>query len=302
MKLTVFIFVFGLLAFVSADKLDDLFEEIRKLVEALKDASDKEDATGVCKCRLNTENRIVGGEEAIKNSIPWQVSLASLQDNHFCGGLIVNKDYVMTSAQCVKNLKADQIKVRVGIHKLDDPTMKNHTYMVDSIISHDFEDPQSGGDIALLKLDSSIKLEEGVSESACLNFDAKEYTEKFLVSGWGTTERSYQSVFFDYSYTGPISNVLKQSSHVLNKDADCKDYNICVKPSTEGDSICQGDSGGPLQYTANGKTTVDGVASFVSGEKSMHGKVYFCNGPSGFTRLSYYEDWVKATIGDKFCS
>ena len=67
------------------------------------------------------QNRIIGGEEAPKRNIvkinfcfvfseyvylldefPWQISLRIL-GIHDCGGSIINKNQVITAANCVKN-------------------------------------------------------------------------------------------------------------------------------------------------------------------------------------------------------
>ena len=58
------------------------------------------------------DNKIVGGNEVVPNSIPYQVSLKRLSRGAghtgsaagtcrgFCGGVIVSKDHILTAAHC----------------------------------------------------------------------------------------------------------------------------------------------------------------------------------------------------------
>uniref|UniRef100_A0A3Q2YQD2 chymotrypsin n=1 Tax=Hippocampus comes TaxID=109280 RepID=A0A3Q2YQD2_HIPCM len=45
-------------------------------------------------------SRIVNGEEAVPHSWPWQVSLQDYTGFHFCGGSLVNENWVVTAAHC----------------------------------------------------------------------------------------------------------------------------------------------------------------------------------------------------------
>jgi len=64
---------------------------------------------------------VVNGEEATPNSWPWQTSLR-LRDwpynnayGHYCGGSLIEKDWVLTAAHCVaKNPDPTVWRVIVG--------------------------------------------------------------------------------------------------------------------------------------------------------------------------------------------
>lgn len=44
-------------------------------------------------------SRIIGGEEAVPYSWPWQVSV-QISDQHICGGAVLAKEWVVTAAHC----------------------------------------------------------------------------------------------------------------------------------------------------------------------------------------------------------
>ena len=63
--------------------------------------------------------RIVGGNEANPNSIPWQAALVRRGGTTpFCGGTIICPRYVMTAAHCTGR-GASRIQVIAGEHDLD---------------------------------------------------------------------------------------------------------------------------------------------------------------------------------------
>ena len=61
--------------------------------------------------------RIVGGEEATKGRYPYQVALVNGDGHQYCGGTLVDKDWVLSAAHCHGKNKD---RVHVGRHDLTD--------------------------------------------------------------------------------------------------------------------------------------------------------------------------------------
>ena len=57
-------------------------------------------------------SRIVGGTVAAVNSWPWQVMLTDNYGRQFCGGSLVDPDWVLTAAHCLVWETPSSVKIR----------------------------------------------------------------------------------------------------------------------------------------------------------------------------------------------
>ncbi|XP_055931906.1 chymotrypsin-like elastase family member 2A [Argiope bruennichi] len=122
-------------------------------------------------------DRMVGGEAAVPNSWPWQVSLqrmGSEPNTHFCGGTLVNAQWVLTATHCVKwRYNPWDFKIVLGAHgKFTKTPYEQIRYNTKVIAYPDLEGEyirgyNSADDISLIKLNAPVTFNEGV-QPACL--------------------------------------------------------------------------------------------------------------------------------------
>jgi len=226
--------------------------------------------------------RIVNGEDAKVGEIPYQVSLQQKSSNfHFCGGSVLNENYVITAAYCVADEKEEDIQVIAGTIDLTDRQTKSQHEVV-KIIVHEEYDPSNSwiNDIALLKIKPPFKLSTTIGKVLLPPNDTVLTNLVAVMSGWG---RLWQG--------GSTVTKLQRVSVVTADQAFCKykykwdmGYNVfptqvCTNSSDRGP--CHGDSGGPL--TANGK-----LIGLVSWMNNCGSTVY----PTVYTRVGSYLNWI----------
>lgn len=79
------------------------------------------------------EGRIVGGQTATPGQFPYQVSLRSAANSHFCGGFLINVRWVGSAAHCTINRSVVNINVIVGAqNRITGGT----THSVSRIVNH----------------------------------------------------------------------------------------------------------------------------------------------------------------------
>jgi len=223
-------------------------------------------------CGEGLADRIVGGDEADPNSIPWQVAMVYANSNSIrCGGTILCDKFVMTAAHCVdQGTSTSSIQIMAGEHDLlnnmDDATRHN----VKAINNHpNWNGASMDYDYSILELTEPISLSgNSKARAACLPaatdtiFD-QIYEKNFTVSGWGALSQG-----------GSTSKVLHHVTVPWVSDEDCKSsYGqttitsrmICAGNLQNGGvDSCQGDSGGPLTWVdpTTQKVKLIGVVSF----------------------------------------
>ncbi|KAF6213201.1 hypothetical protein GE061_010917 [Apolygus lucorum] len=253
-----------------------------------------------CSCGLtNKKNRIVGGKETEINEYPW-MCLLTYHGEFYCGGTLINHRYVLTAAHCVSGFRASRIRVRLLEHnqKLDNETTLIERG-VSKVIKHaGYSTVTLDNDIALLKLDEDVEIEDEFMP-ACLPPLKKSFAgETGIVTGWGVTAAGKLR---GDDIRAHISPVLQELEVPIMSNEECRnsgymknqitDNMLCAGFKEGGKDSCQGDSGGPLHVADGIHHQVVGVVSWGQGCARP-------NYPGVYNRVNRYIPWIQKYTAD----
>lgn len=228
--------------------------------------------------------RIVNGEDAVPGSWPWQVSLQDSTGFHFCGGSLINENWVVTAAHC--GVSTSHLVVA---GEFDQGSSQEAVQVLK--IAKVFKNPSFNlltirNDITLIKLAKPATFSKTVS-AVCL----PEATDDFpagtqcVTTGWGKIKSS--------ATTTP--DKLQQAVLPLVSKADCQKYwgtritDVMICAGANGVSSCNGDSGGPLVCKKNGAWTLVGIVSWGSSTCST-------STPAVYARVTALISWVQQIL------
>uniref|UniRef100_A0A3P9AAB8 chymotrypsin n=1 Tax=Esox lucius TaxID=8010 RepID=A0A3P9AAB8_ESOLU len=228
--------------------------------------------------------RIVNGEEAVPHSWPWQVSLQQSNGFHFCGGSLINENWVVTAAHC-NVIVTSRRNVIVGEHdKGSANTAENiQSLKPAKVFTHPKWNPSTiNNDISLIKLATPARLSTTVSP-VCLAGTSDFFAPgmKCVTSGWGLLR-----------YTAPNTpNKLQQAALPLLSNEQCKTHwgsnisEVMICAGGAGATSCMGDSGGPLVCEKDNVWTLVGIVSWGSSRCST-------TTPAVYARVTELRSWV----------
>ncbi|XP_031607002.2 transmembrane protease serine 9-like [Oreochromis aureus] len=237
--------------------------------------------------KLNT--RIVGGQVAPDGSWPWQVSLQR-SGSHFCGGSLINSQWVLTAAHCFRTTPAG-LTVNLGLQSLQGSNPNAESRTVTQIIKHpNYNSGTNDNDICLLQLSSPVNFTSYISPVCLAASDSTFYSGvNSWVTGWGNTGEGV-------SLPSPQNLMEVEVPVVGNRQCNCNygvgtitDNMICAGLSAGGKDSCQGDSGGPMVSKENGRWIQAGIVSFGTGCARP-------NLPGVYARVSQYQTWINSQI------
>ncbi|XP_057375476.2 transmembrane protease serine 11D-like [Daphnia carinata] len=247
---------------------------------------------GPAKALSLDDQRIVGGNNAIKNSWPGIVAL-KLNGRFLCGGSLISRDKILTAAHCVSFWsmifpRLSGLSVELGLHTVNPTSDAQVTRRVTRVARHlGFNSNTFRNDIAILTMDSPVTFTSSISP-VCLPSPGANDTyvnQTAAIIGWGSTQRD-----------GKKASVLQQAAVRILDNSQCKkqyqgendivDHMLCAAaPNTDS---CQGDSGGPLLVQAAPESPWV-QAAIVSYGIGCADQRY----PGVYTRVTSFLPWIR---------
>ncbi|XP_041986648.1 phenoloxidase-activating enzyme 1-like [Aricia agestis] len=262
-------------------------------------------------CGIDTNgDRIYGGVDTELDEFPWMALLgyqprdSSKPLTYQCGGVLINRRYVMSAAHCVVG-EIENVVGKLTSARLGEYDIKNNQDCLNGVCAEPVQEiavmsahPHPGysdkntnrrDDISLIRLARRATLTYYIQPICLVDTSLRiEPGTDVFVAGWGKT-LSGKSSQVKQKLNLPVFSKHECVAKYRDLGADITDKQLCAGGNFAEDA-CRGDSGGPLmRRTPSGQWEAVAVVSFG----------YGCGRdgwPGIYTAVQGYIDWIQNTL------
>ncbi|KAJ8889049.1 hypothetical protein PR048_008543 [Dryococelus australis] len=175
--------------------------------------------------RSGSDERIVGGQEALEHSFPYQAALflPVKGGKSFCGGSVIADQWLLTAAHCVDSWSLLRLvspaEVVLGAHNIRKVENSQVNLTSGEVHVHPgWNRSTLRDDLALIKLSRSIQYNDNIRPvrlPSRAQMSESFAGEKATVSGWGLTSDGKKEVSFSHLQVSQSTTmrIIKQDLH-----------------------------------------------------------------------------------------
>lgn len=234
----------------------------------------------------------MNGYAAEEGQFPYQVSVLALTVNelyYVCGGSIITAEWVLSAAHCTFPHRV--FLLRFGSTQLWENGQLQRTT---DVVNHpEYDQDTLNNDVSLLRIPSPLDLMNGPLRA--INLPGPDLNRQLFVgnrsrvAGWGINSDGKYSTSLQFVDMEIVDN--PTCRRIYGEELVIDGVLCAYGFNNRRQGICGGDSGGALAVRHNGEWVQVGIAAFGALDACERGF------PSGFSRVTVYNAWIKETAG-----
>ncbi|CAL1287560.1 unnamed protein product [Larinioides sclopetarius] len=241
--------------------------------------------------------RIIGGQQAKQGQFPYTAALY-MDEEFICTASIISVTSILTAAHCVvfNGVQQPASSFNAIIGNVNRSSSDSKQIFFRKVTAHPQYDNLEN-DLAILETATPIQFTDRIQPICIADSNFPNLILKSVTAmGWGQDSRDDRKSpdILRYVQQRVVSNL---KCRILYLGRKVPESSLCASGILSG--VCYGDSGGPLVYEKgrNGQKIQIGIASYVNSIVGCGSKL----GPAGFTRVSYFTDYIMNTATGKVC-